>query len=66
MDFFSFTKNMNKNIGKTVSKKLSGKLSQKLLDHANQSAADAIKTTPRKVIQKRAKAPDDLIGKNIC
>ena len=52
MDFFSFTKNMNKNIGKTVSKKLSGKLSQKLLDHAKQTVADAIKTTPRKVIKK--------------
>ena len=34
---------MGKNIGKTISKNLSGKYSHKLLDHAQQSAADAPK-----------------------
>ena len=32
---------MGKNIGKNISKNLSGKYSQKLLDHAEQSVADA-------------------------
>ena len=41
--FLSFAKN----IGKNISKNLSGKYSQKLLDHAKQSAADAIKTTSK-------------------
>ena len=41
--FLSFTKNMGKNNGKTISKNLSGKYSHKLLDHAQQSAADARK-----------------------
>ena len=34
---------MGKNIGKNISKNLSGKYSQKLLDHAKQSATDALK-----------------------
>ena len=43
--FLSFAKNMGKNIGKNISKNLCGKYSQKFLDHANQSATDALKTT---------------------
>ena len=48
----SFVKNTFKNIGKNISKSLSGKYSldmlaahQILLDHAEQSAADALKTS---------------------
>ena len=37
-----------KNIGKNISKNLSGKYSQKLLDHAKQSATNALKTTSKK------------------
>ena len=53
---------MGKNIGKNVSKNLSGKYSQKLLDRAKQSAADALKTTSNRVIQKIPEATGDLIG----
>ena len=42
--FLHFAKNMGKNIGKNISKNLSGKYSQKLLDHAKQSATNALKT----------------------
>ena len=43
---------MGKIIGKNISKGLNGKYSQKLLDHAEQSATDAL----RKVIQKTTEA----------
>ena len=42
--FLSFAKNMSKN----VVKNLSDKYSEKLLDHAKQSATDALKTTSKK------------------
>ena len=42
-------------ISKNISKNLSGKYSQNLLDHARQSAADALKTTSKRVIQKQQK-----------
>ena len=45
--FLSFTKNMGKNIGKNVRTNLSGKYSQKNIDHAKQSATDALKTTSK-------------------
>ena len=45
--FLSFAENMVKNIGKNLSKNLSGKYTQKLLDHAKQSATDAVKTTSK-------------------
>ena len=48
--FLSFTKNMGKNIinlGIQYIANLSGKYSQKLLDHAKQSATDALKTTSK-------------------
>ena len=67
--FLSFAKNLGKNIDKNTIKNLSGKYSpgmlatrQKLLDHAKQSATDALKTTPKRVVQKRAEAAGDLIG----
>ena len=41
---------------------MSGKYSQKLFDHTKQSAADAIKTTLRRVIQKTAEGTGNLIG----
>ena len=41
---------MGRNIGKNINKNLSSKYSQKLLDHAKQSAADALKTAPKRVI----------------
>ena len=49
----SFAKNMGKNIGKTISKSLSSKYSQKLL--VKRSAADAVKTTSKKVIKKESR-----------
>ena len=61
-EFLSFAKNMGKNIGKNISKNLIGKYGQKPLDHAKQSAADAIKTSSKRVIQKTAEATGDLIG----
>ena len=57
--FLSFSKNIGKNIGKNISKNLSSKYSQKLLDHANQSATDAIKTASKR--EKTAYATGDLI-----
>ena len=41
---------------------MSGKYTQKLLDHAKQSAIDTLKTSSKRVIQKRADATYDLIG----
>ena len=40
--------------GKRISKNLNGKYSQKFLDNAEQSAADALKTTSKRVTQKAA------------
>ena len=55
-----------KNIGRNISKNVSSKYSQKLLDHAKQSATDAIKTSPKRVIQKTTEATSDLIGNKIA
>ena len=44
-----------KNFGKNINRNLSGKYSQKRLDHAKKSVTDALKTDPRKVIQKKQK-----------
>ena len=41
---------------------MNGKYSQNLLDHAKQSATDALKTSTKSVIQKTAEATGDLIG----
>ena len=41
----SSAKNMGKDIGKNITISLNSKYSQKLLDHAKQSATDALKTS---------------------
>ena len=56
--FLSFPKNTGKS--------LSDKYGQKLIDSAKKSAADAIKTASKKVIQKTAGATGDLIGNKIA
>ena len=48
----SFAKNMGKNIGEIISKNLNSKYSQKL-DHAKQSSTVALKTTTKRVVQKK-------------
>ena len=47
-------------------KNLSSKYSQKILDHAKQSATDALKNSSKRAIQKTAEATDDLIGNEIA
>ena len=59
---FIFCQNNGKNIGENISKSLSGKYCRKLLDHAKQSAADALKTSAKRVIQKTTEATGDFIG----
>ena len=56
--FLSFAKNTGKNI--------SSKYSQKLVDTTKISATDAIKTAPKREIQKTAEATGDLIGIKIA
>ena len=58
----SFDKNIGKKICKNISKNLSGKYSpgmlavhQKLLNHTKKFAADAVKTSSKRVIQKHQK-----------
>ena len=63
--FLSFVKNMDNNIGENISKNLSGKYAQKLLDHVKISAADALKTSSKRVIQKTTEATVDLISNKI-
>ena len=41
------------------------KYNQKLLDHAKQSATDALKTASKTAIHKTAEATGDLIGNEI-
>ena len=55
---------MSKNIDENVSKNLNSKNSQKFLDHAKQSATDALKTTPKRAIQKTTEETGDLTGNN--
>ena len=47
-------------------KNLSSEYGQKLLDSAKKSTTDAIKTAPKRAIQKTAEAADDLIGNKIA
>ena len=56
--FLSFAKNMGKS--------LSNKYVRKLLDSAKKSTTDAIKTAPKRAIQKTAEATGDLIGNKIA
>ena len=53
-------------IAKNMSKNLSGKYSQRILDHAKQSATDALKTTSKRVIQKTTKSTSDLTDNKIA
>ena len=46
---------MSRNIVKNISKNLGSQYSQKLLDHAKQSATDALKTISKREIQKQQK-----------
>ena len=58
---------MDRNIGKNISSSnRSSKQSQKLLDCANQSPVDALKTASKRVIQKTAEAIGDVIGNKIA
>ena len=59
--FFIFAKNIGKIQVKNASKNAS-KYSQKPLDHAKQSATDALKTASRRPIQETAKPTNDLTG----
>ena len=52
-EFLSLARNVGKNIDKNVSKNLSSKYFQ-TLDHAQQCATDAFKTSSKKAIQKIA------------
>ena len=52
--FLSFAKNMGKS--------LSNEYGQKLLDSANKSTTDSIKTASKRAIQKTAEATGNLIG----
>ena len=63
--FQSFPRNMGKNIGKNISKRSSDKHNQKLLDHAKQSATDALKTSSKRVIPKIPKATCNKIANKI-
>ena len=46
-------------------KNLSNKYGQKLLDSAEKSTTDAVKTASKRTIQKLAEATGDLIGNKI-
>ena len=50
---------MGENIVKNISKSFSGKYYQNLCNHAKQFAADALKATSKKLIQKTAEATGD-------
>ena len=52
-EFLLFAKNIGRKIGKNKSKTLSSKYNQKLIDHAKQSATDALKTASKRAIQKK-------------
>ena len=45
---------------------MNGKYNQKLLDHAKQYATDPLKTTSKRVIQKKEEATSHLIGNKIA
>ena len=60
MLFSSTKRSFAKNIGKNINKILSSKYSQKPLDHAKQSATDAVKTSSKRVIQETAEATGNL------
>ena len=53
-----------KNLIKSIHKNLSSKYSRGCLDHAKQSATNALKSTSKKAIQKSAETIADLLGNN--
>ena len=59
MNFCLLLEIMGENIGKNISKNFRGKYYQNLRDHAKQFAADALKATSKKLIQKTAEATGD-------
>ena len=63
--FMCFAKN-SENIGKNIGKNLSGKYTLIFLDHAKQSATDALKTALKREIRKTAEVTGDLIGIKIA
>ena len=71
--FLSFTKDISENFGKNISKSLSGNYNpgilvscQKLLDHAKQSATDALKTISKRATEETADTTGDLNGNKIA
>ena len=56
---------MSKISGKYIGKSLNSKSSQKLLDHAKQSATDALEATLKTVNRKTPDAIDNFIGNKI-
>ena len=60
-EFLSFAKNMGTHATK-VAKNLSNKYNQKVIDSAEISITDAIKTASQRAIQKTVAATVDLIG----
>ena len=65
MDFCFLLKIWAKKICKNISQHLGGKYSQNRIDHAKQSATDALKTAWKKATQKSAETTGDLIGNKI-
>ena len=63
--FLSFARNIGTHAAK-VAKNMSNEYSQKLVDSAEKSAADAIKTASKRTIQETAEATGDLIGNSIA
>ena len=57
---------MGKSIGKNISKNFNSKYNQKLLDHAEQSATDALESFSKRVIHKTAEATGYLNGNKIA
>ena len=61
-----FAKNIGKVIGKSASNNVSNKHSTKLMDHAEQSAAKALRSSSKWAIEKKAEVIGDLIGNKIA
>ena len=65
-EFLVFAKHMGKTIGKVISKTFTGRYSQDFLDRTKQSAADTLKTSSKREIQKTAEATGDLMGNKLA
>ena len=63
--FSSFARNISTHTAK-VAKSMSNKYSQKLVDTAEKSATDAIKTASKRAIQKTAEATGDLVDNKLA